>query len=279
MVEGGVTDSVPEPFIRIGRGEPLLLLHGLVLTWQSWTPVIDDLAGSAGRAGYDILAPTLPGHWGGPAPARPATFSGLADAMELLLDEAGWATTHIAGNSVGGWLALELAARGRARSVTAIAPAGLWAGPDAAASLLRRYRALGPLIGLDTDRPPAMPSMIRSLLVPLLAHRPAAVPNRLAKAMAAAPANCSILTDLAEDPALPLGFTGLDTLDTPTTVLLPEHDRVLPPHVYAPLADTPTLTVRALPGVGHVPMLEDPDAVTAEIRATTARAKAASQSA
>ncbi|WP_169814725.1 alpha/beta fold hydrolase [Nocardia crassostreae] len=274
-----MTDSVPEPFIRIGRGEPLLLLHGLVLTWQSWTPVIDDLAGSAGRAGYDILAPTLPGHWGGPAPARPATFSGLADAMELLLDEAGWATTHIAGNSVGGWLALELAARGRARSVTAIAPAGLWAGPDAAASLLRRYRALGPLIGLDTDRPPAMPSMIRSLLVPLLAHRPAAVPNRLAKAMAAAPANCSILTDLAEDPALPLGFTGLDTLDTPTTVLLPEHDRVLPPHVYAPLADTPTLTVRALPGVGHVPMLEDPDAVTAEIRATTARAKAASQSA
>jgi pimeloyl-ACP methyl ester carboxylesterase len=46
-----------------------------------------------------------------------------------MLDEAGLATAHLAGNSLGGYLALGLAARGRARSVVALAPAGGW-GPE-----------------------------------------------------------------------------------------------------------------------------------------------------
>ncbi|MBL1073027.1 alpha/beta fold hydrolase [Nocardia sp. 2] len=270
MVQVVPTGSTPEPQLRTGRGEPLLLLHGALLTWESWIPALDDLA-----ADHDLLALTLPGHHGGPDAARPATIVSLADHAERALDAAGWDTAHLAGNSLGGWLALELAARGRARTVTAIAPAGLWRTPDAADSLLRKFRTFGPLIGLDTDAPPARPSLIRSLLLPLLAHRPGTVPNHVAKAMAAAPANCTIVEEIAEDPDLPTGFTGLDTLTVPVTILLPEHDRVLPPHIYAPLAPTPTREIRHLPGVGHIPMLEAPALITAEIRATVTRAAAA----
>ncbi|MGV9412168.1 alpha/beta fold hydrolase [Nocardia sp. NPDC003693] len=272
MVEGGAAGAIPKPLVRTGRGEPLLLLHGVLLTWQSWIPVIDDLA-----ADHDVLAPTLPGHFGGPEPERPATVGALADFAEALLDEVGWPTAHIVGNSLGGWLALELAARGRARSVTAIAPAGLWRTPQAADALLRKFLIFGPVVGISTDRPATMPTMLRSLLLPLLAHRPAAVPNQLAKAMAAAVTHCTITTDLTQDPLLPKGFTTLSTLETPTTILLPQHDRILPAHLYPDLPTTPALDIRPLTGVGHVPMLEAPTRVVAEVRATLTRA--ASQSA
>ncbi|MGV9836114.1 alpha/beta fold hydrolase [Nocardia niigatensis] len=266
MVEGV---AALEAVHRSGSGEPLLLLHGVLLTWQSWGAVLDELA-----TAHTVLAPTLPGHWGGPEAARPATVAALVDHCERLLDESGWDTVHIAGNSLGGWIALELAARGRARSCTAIAPAGLWRTPAAAGSLLRKFRAFGPLIGLGPDRQPTIPSLLRSLLLPLLVDRPAAVPNPLAKAMTAAITECAIVDDLAEDPDLPTGFTRLADLDVPTTILLPERDRVLPPHVYAPLTPTSTVEVRPLPGLGHVPMLEAPDLIADEIRATIARAAA-----
>ncbi|NNH74423.1 alpha/beta fold hydrolase [Nocardia uniformis] len=272
MVDHDSADSIPapEPSRRTGRGEPVLLLHGFVLTWQSWEPIIEDLARD-----HEVLALTLPGHWGGPAAQRPATISALADFVEACLDEVGWRTAHLVGNSLGGWLAFELAARGRATTVTAIAPAGFWPDGLAAQSLIRKFRSFGPLVGLGTPNGrPVMPSMLRSLLVPLLAHRPAAVSNRLATAMSAAPGRCDIITDLAEDPSVPTGFTELADLDIPVTVLLPEHDRILPPHFYAPnaFANHPTTEVRPLPGVGHVPMLEAPDLITAEVRASMARA-------
>ena len=54
----------------------------------------------------------------------------LVDAVERAMDEAGFETAHVAGNSLGGFVALQLAARGRARSVVALAPAGGWAADD-----------------------------------------------------------------------------------------------------------------------------------------------------
>jgi pimeloyl-ACP methyl ester carboxylesterase len=83
---------------------------------------------------HDVLALTLPGHAGGPPLPDPLTSQALLDALERMLDNAGLATPHIAGNSLGGYLALHLAARGRARSVAALAPAGGWAAEGASAS-------------------------------------------------------------------------------------------------------------------------------------------------
>ncbi len=79
---------------------------------------------------HEVLALTLPGHAGGPPLPDPVTTRDLLDALERLLDAAGLATAHLAGNSLGGYLALQLAARGRAESVVALAPAGGWAVDD-----------------------------------------------------------------------------------------------------------------------------------------------------
>jgi len=79
---------------------------------------------------HDVLAPTLPGHAGGPPLAGPVDDALIPDAVERAMDEAGFETAHIVGNSLGGFVALQLAARGRARSVVAFAPAGGWGRGD-----------------------------------------------------------------------------------------------------------------------------------------------------
>src|SRR5688572_499623 len=107
---------------RAGTGEPLVLIHGFTATWRCWLPVLGLLVPR-----FEVIAPTLHGHDGGPTPPQTArTLAQAADHFEALLDELGVGTAHLAGNSMGGALALELAKRGRARSVVAISPGGGW---------------------------------------------------------------------------------------------------------------------------------------------------------
>jgi pimeloyl-ACP methyl ester carboxylesterase len=113
------------PFHRGGSGPPLILIHGFTDTWRSWELVLPALERS-----HDVLALTLPGHAGGPTLPDPITEPVIADAVERAMDEAGFETAHIAGNSLGGYVTLQLAARGRARSAVALAPAGGWMDGD-----------------------------------------------------------------------------------------------------------------------------------------------------
>jgi pimeloyl-ACP methyl ester carboxylesterase len=108
------------PFHRGGAGTPLVLLHGFSDTWRAWEPVLPAL-----ERRHEVLALTLPGHAGGPP-----LDGDLVDALERSLDEAGVGSAHFAGNSLGGYLSFQLAARGRADSVVALAPAGGWAHGD-----------------------------------------------------------------------------------------------------------------------------------------------------
>jgi pimeloyl-ACP methyl ester carboxylesterase len=110
---------------RGGAGPPLVLLHGFTGTWRMWELVLPAL-----ERHHDVLAPTLAGHAGGPPLETPVAAGALADAVERAMDAAGFETAHVAGNSLGGYVALQLAARGRARSVVALAPAGGWAPGD-----------------------------------------------------------------------------------------------------------------------------------------------------
>jgi pimeloyl-ACP methyl ester carboxylesterase len=113
------------PAHRGGAGAPLVLLHGFTDTWRTWELVLPAL-----EARHEVLAPTLAGHAGGPPLPEPVTSEAIADAVERAMDDAGMATAHLVGNSLGGYGALHLAARGRARSVVALAPAGGWAEGD-----------------------------------------------------------------------------------------------------------------------------------------------------
>ena len=101
---------------------------------------------------HDVLAVTLAGHAGGPPIEREIDGAVLADAVERAMDEAGFDRAHIAGNSLGGFVALQLAARGRAQTVVALAPAGGWARGDEShretlalqASMLEALKAAAP---------------------------------------------------------------------------------------------------------------------------------------
>ena len=102
----------------------MLLLHPFLLSQTVWEKVARQLA-DTGR--YEVFAPTMAGHHGGPRAGTWFLSSAvLADHVERQLDELGWETAHIVGNSLGGWVAFELERRGRARSVIGIAPAGGW---------------------------------------------------------------------------------------------------------------------------------------------------------
>src|SRR3954469_7557553 len=118
-------DATFSPSHRGGSGPPLLLLHGFTDTWRTWELVLPAL-----EREHDVLAVTLAGHAGGPAINGTLNEDLLTDAVEQAMDDAGFETAHIAGNSLGGYLALQLAARGRARSVVALAPGGGWAPGD-----------------------------------------------------------------------------------------------------------------------------------------------------
>ncbi|MGW5112136.1 alpha/beta fold hydrolase [Nocardia sp. NPDC004123] len=266
MNDAANTSATPARLRRSGSGEPLLLLHAFTQTWHCWDGVIDELSNE-----FDILAPTLPFHWGGPVGNRPLTVAEGADHIETLMDETGWETAHIAGNSLGGWIALELAQRGRARSVTAIASAGLWSRGSRHADRLRRKFQLGAYLAPLSRgfANPALAAIGKVTTMRTFCHRPGLVAPDLA-AIAMQSAGYCTARDInaiwPTDTALEI----LDRITTPTTIVFSACDRVIPPSRFGAQLVTPSASRRVvmLPDVGHVPMLEAPDRVAAEIRRT-----------
>lgn len=108
---------------RAGTGPPVLLVHGLGSDRLVWSPVVPSL-----REHFDVIAVDLPGHGKSRrlAPGQSASAVALATQLANLIDELGLDHVHVAGSSLGGWVAIELALQSRATSVTAMAPAGFW---------------------------------------------------------------------------------------------------------------------------------------------------------
>ena len=136
---------------RGGSGPPLVLLHGFFDTWRVW-----ELALPALERERDVLALTLAGHAGGPALPDALDDDSLAEAAERGLDDAGFELAQIAGNSLGGFVALQLAARGRASGVVAFAPAGGWESHPDVFALQREmhdaFKARAPHVDARLDR-------------------------------------------------------------------------------------------------------------------------------
>jgi pimeloyl-ACP methyl ester carboxylesterase len=249
-------------FDRGGRGTPLVLLHGLGGTWRVWQPLLPSL-----QARHDVLALTLPGHQGLPIDtSEPVTAARLADAIESSLDREGIGAAHVAGNSLGGWLALELARRRRAMTVVAIAPIGLLTTDEVARlksrllaqhALAARIRPLARLL--------ARSSVGRRLLFGDVVHHPGTLPAEHAVQWLEAFVECAgfeaILDGLAAHPpdALP------SHLGCPITVVWPADDRLTPasPHADRFLAALPGARHVRLPSAGHTPMFDAPQDVAA----------------
>jgi pimeloyl-ACP methyl ester carboxylesterase len=233
-----------------------------------WDPLRTRLA-----AHHDVVVHTLLGHRGGaPARSRPVLVGDLVDDVESMLDAAGIGRLHVAGNSLGGWVAIELARRGRALSVCALSPAGSWhAGTDEQAVGVRKIRRA--LRAARIGRPCGMSRAVRSAEVRRLVFRDVAEHgDRLSPAQAVAAVDdllgCDVIDDLL---STELELAPLDPVPCPTTLAWSGDDRILPLAVNGELARrrVPGARFVILPGVGHVPVSDDPEQVVAAILRTT----------
>ncbi len=248
--------------VRQGGGEPLLLIHPFMLSHEVWADVVPTLAEQ-----YDVVAATLPGHWGGPhLRRRDVSLDAFADGLEELLDDLGWETCHVAGNSIGGWLALELARRGRARSVVAIAPAGGWKRFSWAQTLAGlKFLMLAPIAFLGraigdlarTTRP-----LVR-LALRVVSSDPARMTRRQQDAFVRAATHCSAFLPYFWSDLRRGGIGDLGRIDVPVRLVLCEDDWLLPPARYGAMFrhQLGDADVVELQDVGHVPMYDDPDAI------------------
>ena len=256
------TKAIGVAFERRGAGEPLLLIHGTGGSRSHWTPVLDSLA-----AQRELILVDVPGHAESDPPLEgiPHTPIGYARVLADLLTEIGLDSAHAAGNSVGGWTALELAKLGRARSVVAIAPAGLWPKRDpwrCTLQLSSQYR-LGRLFA------PLVPSLMRSDLGRTLLLRGAVAKPRQMPAEAAV----EMATTYARTPGFRAHlaatrrerFRDGQAIDVPVVIAWGDKDRLIPAKARRRDELPPHARFVTLPGCGHSPMWDDPELVAATI--------------
>jgi pimeloyl-ACP methyl ester carboxylesterase len=258
-----MTERAP---IHLGSGQPILMLHPFLCSQNVWRTVAAQLA-DTGR--FEVLAPTMLGHHGGPrAPGWLLDTAILVDDVERRMDEIGWDTAHIVGNSLGGWVAFELERRGRARTLTGIAPAGGWGQHS-----LTKYETVlkfvlgGPaLVAARLLGPRILDVPFGTRIATLPVSGPADGPSRADLELLVRDAtHCTAYIQLLVKTLRLPGLLELASVDVPTHLVLCEKDRVFP----SPRAtkyfieNLPTDTrVTRLPGLGHIPMLEAPGRVT-----------------
>jgi pimeloyl-ACP methyl ester carboxylesterase len=245
--------------IERGTGRPLVLLHGIGMASSAWNPILDHLAVSR-----RVIALDLPG-FGRSEPLPPSiepTGEAIAKALIDELAERGIdSPVDIAGNSLGGLVALEAAKAGQARSVVALSPAGLWEGSTPTwvrlqfGSFRFACRRMPRLMRWGARVPP-----LRTLaLLGPVAWKGWRVSADEAAEVIDNFAHGDAFDDVLE--AASEGFSGGRDIDVPVTIafgtrdllLLGKAERVdeLPAHTHW----------RSLSGCGHIPMSDDPEAV------------------
>lgn len=256
---------------RGGSGQPLVLVHGLGLSWRSWQPVLDALEDR-----HDVVAIDLPGF--GESPPLPdgsaPTPTRLADAVESELDRLSLDTPALVGNSLGGWVALELARRGRAARAVVISPSGLESPPERAFVIaVNEQMRIRARLGAPLGRWLTAPALARVMLFGGLRSQPWRLsPDAAARDLhdfGYSPGFQSTLSStVATRAAMWLG-----EIQVPVRVAYGTLDLMLGVFT-APrfAAAIPRAELIPLPAVGHVPMLDDPELVARTILDFTADA-------
>jgi pimeloyl-ACP methyl ester carboxylesterase len=243
-----------------GSGPRLLLIHGIGHRRQAFDPVVPALA-----AHRQVVTVDLPGFGASPPlpPGATCDVAALAAAVAAFAtQELGLERFHVAGNSLGGGITLELARAGVARTATAISPIGFWTAAEREYAVASLYatRALCRLTAPIAPRLLAR-RRVRTAMIAQMVSRQSRVAPAIALAdlrgVAAAPGFERTLREIRR-----YDFTRPEELRVPVTIAWGTRDRLL----------LPTQAVRArrlLPGArhvrleraGHIPMPEDPEAV------------------
>lgn len=249
-----ITDPETEiAFERVGSGAPLVLIHGLGATRLVWKPQMEPLAGER-----DVVAIDMPGFGESDVlpDATPPTAAAMATAVAAFCSSLGIERPHVAGNSLGGWVALEMAKAGTAASACLISPAGLWQNP------------LGPR-SVDAR---GVARLLRPLLLTLARGRRAR--ERMLGTVIARPENVSpevgrqLIRDWIDAPGYDASneemrrhvFEDPHEVTVPVTIAWGERDRLVKPP--KPHRRPPGADFIVLPGCGHTPNWDDPELIT-----------------
>lgn len=248
--------NVTLSYTRQGSGEPLLLLHGIGHHRQVWDPVIPALA-----AERDVIAVDLPGCGASPAlpdgmahdlPTMNTVLAALCEALDI-------ERPHVAGNSLGGLLALELARAQLVRSVTALSPAGFWNEAERryAFTVLMTMRQIAQRMPQSVVERLARPAIGRTLLTSTIYARPGRRSPEAVVAETLALARAQGFSETLRS-GRTVQFTD-DIVGTPVTVAWGNRDRLLIPRQGVRAKSViPRARLVRLPGCGHVPMNDDP---------------------
>jgi pimeloyl-ACP methyl ester carboxylesterase len=250
---------------------PLVLLHGILMSGNGWQDVVPLLFDR-----HQVHTPTTAGHHGGPALLRtPATVGDLVDPVERYLDEHGLERPHLAGLSLGGWMAIELARRGRAATVCALAPAAFWSHGDSAQAKVKKQ--VHQFVGMGRLARPVRPAVavaMKSATVRRLGFRNAAChADRITAAQSVEAVDDIIGRTLDVDDIVGSAeqVAPLDPLPCPVTIAWSGNDAVIPVSACDKIARerVPHASFTILPGVGHDPMMDDPGLVARTILSVT----------
>ncbi|AXQ29391.1 alpha/beta hydrolase [Solimonas sp. K1W22B-7] len=257
-------DALPRPEVyEGGAGTPLVLIHGFGGNWRMWKPVLPLL-----EKHHRVIVPTLPGHSGGLPLSRRATPAVIADALAVQLRSRGLDQVHVVGQSLGGYMAVEMARRGLARSVLGISPGGAWKDDSHQQALLKRIRGtfklmpyLLPLLRLLIGF-----KFMRKLILRDEMQHGDKMSVQEVRGMLHHGLNCSIAHEFLDD-----GIAQIEPLPrdntTPVRIVWCQNDRVLTfPEFGQPFLDRLGLKTNGwLPGCGHNPMYDDPAGVAKAI--------------
>jgi pimeloyl-ACP methyl ester carboxylesterase len=235
-------DGCRTRLMRGGAGEPLLVLHGAG-GGRDWLPFMDKLAER-----FEVIVPEHPGFGASDMPDWLDTVGDLAYFYLDLIAQLGLRDVHLIGESIGGWIAAELAVRdcGPLASLTLVSAAGIHV--DGAAR--------GDIFMWSPE------TLIRNLF-----HDPAFAERMLAEppsdeAVTTQVKNRLTTAKLAWHPRLhnPHLRKWLHRIAVPTLVVWGEHDRILPPAYGEAWRDLiPGARLKVFADCGHLPQIEKAD--------------------
>jgi pimeloyl-ACP methyl ester carboxylesterase len=243
--------------VRRGSGPPLALIHGIGSQWQMWEPVLERLSRER-----EVVALDLPGFGDSEEHRARPTVEALAGVAAEFLDGIGLAGAHVAGNSLGGGVALQLARMGEARSACLLSPAGFVNDREGryARAVLMESRRTAKLLRDHADLACGGPAR-RTLAFAHLCGRPWRVPRDEA---------AGAMRNLADSPGFETVFEAIQDFrwsgpepSCPVTVAWGEKDRILIYSRQAPRARRRLPSARhvTLAGCGHVPTWDDPELI------------------
>jgi len=239
-------------YIRKGSGKPLVLVHGYPLDHTIWNEVLPLL-----ESDFDVILPDLRGFGQSTTVESQYTIADMAEDVAGLLDQLGIEKSAIVGHSMGGYVSLAFA-RAHPERVAGLGLVASQAPADPPERKQGRYEAAEEIVktgvqpvaeGMPAKLTPdeRVQAFVRGLIA---AQHPAGLAGAL-KAMAERDDSSSILS----------------SFQFPVVVVHGDVDELIPVQRAREVkAAIPNATLMELPGGGHMPMLEDPQATAAALK-------------